>query len=66
MWALISRGLPWSGRLINRRKDGSKYLADLLITPVVDAQGEVASYLGIQRDVPQLHWLECEVAGQGP
>lgn len=64
MWALISRGLPWSGRLINRRKDGSKYLADLLITPVVDAQGEVASYLGIQRDVTQLHWLECEVADQ--
>lgn len=64
MWASISRGQPWSGRLINRRKNGSKYLADLLITPVVNAQGEVASYLGIQRDVTQLHWLECEVADQ--
>jgi nitrogen fixation negative regulator NifL len=64
MWALIVRGLPWSGRLINRRKDGSKYLADLLITPVVDARGEVVSFLGIHRDVTQLHWLESEVADQ--
>lgn len=64
MWAMITRSLPWSGRLINRRKDGSKYLADLLITPVVDAEGEITSYLGIHRDVTQLHWLECEVADQ--
>ena len=64
MWAMISRGLPWSGRLLNRRKDGSKYLADLTITPVADAAGEITNFLGIHRDVTQLHWLECEVAEQ--
>ena len=64
LWAVISRGLAWSGRLVNRRKDGSKYLADLLITPVVDAGGEITHYLGIQRDVTVLHHLECEVGGQ--
>ncbi|MEI7432428.1 MAG: nitrogen fixation negative regulator NifL, partial [Betaproteobacteria bacterium] len=64
LWAMISRGVPWGGRLINRRKDDSKYLADLLITPVVDAQGETINYLGIHRDVTQLHRLECEVAEQ--
>jgi len=64
LWAMISRGVPWGGRLINRRKDDSKYLADLLITPVVDAQGETTNYLGIHRDVTQLHRLECEVAEQ--
>ncbi len=64
MWQQISRGQPWSGRLVNRRKDGSKYLADLLITPVVDAAGTVVNYLGIHRDVTQLHRLECEVANQ--
>jgi nitrogen fixation negative regulator NifL len=64
LWALISRGLPWSGRLINRRQDDSKYLADLLITPVLDDQGEATHYVGIHRDVTQLHRLECEVADQ--
>jgi len=64
LWAVISRGLPWSGRLVNRRKDGSKYLADLLITPVVDADGEITHYVGIHRDVTLLHRLESEVGDQ--
>ncbi len=64
LWALISKGLPWSGRLINRRKDDSKYLADLLITPVVDDEGETTHYVGIHRDVTLLHRLEGEVAEQ--
>ena len=64
MWAAIANGQPWSGRLVNRRKDGSKYLADLLITPVVDASGVITNYLGIQRDVTDLHRLECEVGDQ--
>ncbi len=64
LWAVISRGLPWSGRLINRRKDGGKYLADLLITPVLDATGGITNYLGIHRDVTHVHRLECEVGDQ--
>ena len=64
LWAVISRGLAWNGRLVNRRKDGSKYLADILITPVVDGEGEISHYLGIQRDVTLLYRLESEVADQ--
>ncbi|MDD5248204.1 MAG: nitrogen fixation negative regulator NifL [Rhodocyclaceae bacterium] len=64
LWELISFGRPWSGRLVNRRKDGGKYLADLLITPVVDAAGKIVNYLGIHRDVTELHRLECEVGNQ--
>lgn len=64
MWAAISAGQAWSGRLVNRRKDGSKYLAELLITPVVDSGGRITNYLGIQRDVTDLHRLECEVGEQ--
>lgn len=64
MWAAITAGQAWNGRLVNRRKDGSKYLADLLITPVVDASGAITNYLGIQRDVTDLHRLETEVGDQ--
>lgn len=64
MWREIAAGRPWSGQLVNRRKDGGKYLADLLITPVLDAAGAVVNYLGIHRDVTPLHRLECEVANQ--
>ncbi|MCX8017434.1 MAG: nitrogen fixation negative regulator NifL, partial [Rhodocyclaceae bacterium] len=64
MWRTISAGAPWSGRLVNRRKDGAEYLADLLITPVLDARGGIGYYLGIHRDITALHRLECQVKNQ--
>ncbi len=64
MWELISHGHPWSGRLVNRHKNGGTYLADLMITPVIDAAGAITNYLGIHRDVTQLHHLQCEVGDQ--
>ncbi|QIK38548.1 nitrogen fixation negative regulator NifL [Caldichromatium japonicum] len=64
MWKKISAGHPWSGRLVNRRKDGGEYLADLLITPVLDAQGRISHYLGIHRDITAVHRLECQVNNQ--
>ncbi|MDI6747562.1 MAG: nitrogen fixation negative regulator NifL [Rhodocyclaceae bacterium] len=64
LWQTIGAGEPWSGRLVNRRKDGSEYLADLLITPVLDAGGKVGNFLGIHRDITALHRLECRVSNQ--
>ena len=64
MWSAIGHRQAWSGRLVNRRKDGTKYLAELLITPVVGADGNITNYLGIQRDITPLHRLECELADQ--
>jgi nitrogen fixation negative regulator NifL len=64
LWGRITGGQPWSGRLVNRRKDGSRYLAELTITPVHDAEGRVTNYLGLHRDVTELHRLESEVRNQ--
>lgn len=64
MWAAITQHESWSGRLPNRRKDGSRYLADLTITPVIDAEGRTTHYLGLHRDVTALHELECAVRNQ--
>jgi len=64
MWEQILRGESWNGRLVNKRKDGSRYLADLTITPVADAGGNRAMYLGMHRDATELHRLECRVRNQ--
>ena len=64
LWQQIKRGDSWTGRLVNKRKDGSRYLADLTITPVSDASGKVLSFLGMHRDVTELHRLECQVRNQ--
>ena len=64
LWTQLAAGESWSGRLVNRRADGGKYLADLLISPVLDAQGKVIHFLGLHSDVTELHRLESEVRNQ--
>lgn len=64
LWAQIRRQRPWNGLLVNKRKDGSRYLADVTITPVVNEAGDTTHYLGMQRDVTEVHRLERQVQNQ--
>ncbi len=64
LWAQIQRQRPWNGLLVNKRKDGSRYLADVTITPVVNEAGDTTHYLGMQRDVTEVHRLERQVQNQ--
>jgi nitrogen fixation negative regulator NifL len=64
LWAQIQRQRPWNGLLVNKRKDGSRYLADVTITPVVGEEGDTTHYLGMHRDVTEVHRLERQVQNQ--
>lgn len=64
LWQSLSEKKRWSGVLVNKRKDGSRYLAELLITPVQNDLGEVTHYLGIHRDITDVFALERQVANQ--
>ncbi len=64
MWQKLRERTPWTGRLINRRKDGSRYLAELTISPVQGRDGDTAFFLGMHRDVTAEHRLSREVQNQ--
>ncbi|MBK1673948.1 nitrogen fixation negative regulator NifL [Ectothiorhodospira shaposhnikovii] len=64
LWGRLRQLKPWSGVLVNRRKDGSRYLAELSIAPVLDGQGQLSHYLGMHRDVTEMHRLEQQVRNQ--
>ncbi len=64
MWRTLQAQQTWSGRLLNRRKDGSRYLAELTISPILDAEGGTAYYLGMHRDVTAEQRLERQVQNQ--
>jgi PAS domain S-box-containing protein len=51
MWSTISNGLPWAGDLINRRKDGTLFTEEAVISPVRESSGAIASYVAVKRDV---------------
>jgi PAS domain S-box-containing protein len=51
MWAALTSGVPWVADFVNRRKDGSDFTEEAVITPIRDASGVVTSYLAVTRDV---------------
>ena len=64
LWGQITRLKPWSGLLLNRRKNGEDYVAELTISPVTDDNGNIIHFLGMHRDVNEVHRLEQEVKNQ--
>lgn len=58
LWETITRGVPWKGRVVNRRKDGRLFEAELSISPVRDAAGRILRYVAVGRDITQQAALE--------
>jgi len=51
MWDTIRRGSHWSGRLVNRRKNGELYTEEMTITPVRGEDGQISHFIAIKEDV---------------
>ncbi|ADU72674.1 nitrogen fixation negative regulator NifL [Pantoea sp. At-9b] len=64
MWRCLHLRQPWRGQLINRRRDGSLFLVEIDITPVVNACGELEHYLAMQRDISTGYALEQRLRNQ--
>jgi signal transduction histidine kinase/CheY-like chemotaxis protein len=41
----------WGGRIVNRKKDGSLYEAEVKISPVMDETGAIINFVAVHRDV---------------
>ena len=53
MWETIAAGNVWSGRMVNRRNDGSLYTEEMTISPVKDASGQTSNFVAVKRDVTE-------------
>jgi len=58
LWQTITSDLVWTGRLINRKKDGSLYTEDVTISPVHNQAGEIVNYVAVKHDVSRVVQLE--------
>jgi PAS domain S-box-containing protein len=50
LWSAITSGKSWTGEMTNRRKDGSVYVEEQTITPVLDAGGNPAYFIAVKQD----------------
>ncbi|MEW6719815.1 MAG: response regulator [Thermodesulfobacteriota bacterium] len=53
MWGTISSGRTWTGRMVNRRKDGTLYTEEATISPVRDPSGRIENYVAVKRDITE-------------
>ena len=60
MWATLSSGRPWVADLVNRRKDGSFFQEEAVITPVRETDGTITGYLAVKRNVTRERILEAQ------
>lgn len=61
MWEYLSHGNIWQGELTHQRKDGSEYIASVLISPVRQESGEISHYLAIKEDITEKKQAEIEL-----
>ena len=61
LWAELGARRTWSGRMNNRRKDGTFYEEESSIAPVTAADGRVTHYIAVKRDVSRERSLEAQL-----
>lgn len=53
MWDTISAGDEWKGEMLNRKKDGSLFWEEALISPIKDSLGKVTHFVAVKRDITE-------------
>jgi diguanylate cyclase (GGDEF)-like protein/PAS domain S-box-containing protein len=51
MWRRLSDGQAWAGRFHNKRKDGTLYWEEAVISPVKDSSGAITHFIAVKQDV---------------
>ena len=62
LWDTITRGEEWRGELQNRKKSGELYWEAATIAPIVNAAGEVTSFLALKEDITLRKLTEANLA----
>ncbi len=51
LWETILSGKVWKGKIKNKRKDGSIYVEEMSITPILDENERIINFIAIKHDV---------------
>jgi PAS domain S-box-containing protein len=53
LWNTITAGKVWRGTFVNKRKDGTLYDEEAVISPAFNEAGEIINYISVKRDVTE-------------
>jgi len=60
MWSTLTKGHPWQGKVVNKKKSGEFYPAMLTISPIKNDTGEITNFIGLQQDLQPYEILEAQ------
>lgn len=61
MWNTIQSKKIWNGILKNRKKDGSSYYVDTIVSPILDSKGEIIEYISLRNNITEIVELKNEI-----
>jgi len=61
LWSALRAGEDWQGEFCNRRKDGTLYWENAIISPIRDATGRTVRYIAIKEDITEQKNLQNQL-----
>ena len=61
IWENLKEGKDWRGDYLNKRKDGTSYWENTLISPVKDNEGKILHLLAVQEDITERKKFEMQL-----
>ncbi|SFX14783.1 PAS domain S-box-containing protein [Janthinobacterium lividum] len=61
MWRSLHRDGSWYGELVNRRKNGERFVESLSITPMRMADGTISHFVGVFSDITERKLAEADL-----
>ncbi|CAA6817586.1 MAG: diguanylate cyclase/phosphodiesterase (GGDEF & EAL domains) with PAS/PAC sensor(s), partial [uncultured Sulfurovum sp.] len=64
MWGTIQAKKIWKGTLKNKHKDGTAYIVNATILPILDSNNNILEYVGVRHDITELERSKEEIKQQ--
>ena len=64
MWKTIQLKQIWKGIVKNQNKDGSSYIVNATILPILDSNEEIVEYVAVRHDITELERSKEEIQKQ--
>lgn len=64
MWETLQAKKIWKGSLKNKHKNGTAYIVNATILPILDANNNILEYVGVKHDITELEKSKEEIQKQ--
>ncbi len=61
LWETIKNKKVWHGDIKNVKKDGTYYIVQATVMPILDSNGEIIEYISARKDVTEIYNLKKEI-----